>query len=130
MILDTSAVVAILLREPDHERLVDALAESTRSAIGSPTLAEAAIVLDSRLGRDGESVAREFLEAHEIAVLPFGPRHWAEAIRAFRRFGRGRHPAKLNFGDCMSYATAKLARCPLLCVGEDFLKTDLHLAQR
>jgi ribonuclease VapC len=102
VILDTSAVVAILLREPGHEALIDALAESARSAIGSPTLAETAIVLDSRLGRDGEAVARDFLGAHEISVLPFGSRHWSEAIRAFRRFGRGRHPARLNFGDCMA----------------------------
>ena len=62
-----------------------------------------------------------------IAIVPFTDLHWQRTIDAFARFGKGRHPAALNFGDCMSYATAALARQPLLCVGDDFRKTDLEL---
>jgi len=60
--------------------------------------------------------------------VSFGEDHWREAARAFRRFGKGRHPAALNFGDCLTYAVARLAGAPLLCVGEDFPQTDLDLA--
>ena len=63
-----------------------------------------------------------------ITVLPFGEEHYLLAVDAWQRFGRGRHPACLNFGDCLSYATAKLAGQPLLCVGDDFAFTDLELA--
>jgi len=61
-------------------------------------------------------------------VIEFGEHHWSVALGAFSRFGKGRHPAALNFGDCMTYAIAEVARRPLLCVGEDFAQTDLELA--
>jgi len=67
------------------------------------------------------------LEAAKIVVIPFDERHWSEALLAYECFGRGRHSAALNFGDALCYATAKLARRPLLCVGEDFPQTDLPL---
>jgi ribonuclease VapC len=69
-----------------------------------------------------------FLQEFEISILPFGVFHWEEASEAFRRFGKGRHPAALNFGDCLTYATAKLAGRPLLFIGNDFSQTDLDLA--
>ncbi|MEX2554466.1 MAG: type II toxin-antitoxin system VapC family toxin [Actinomycetota bacterium] len=61
-------------------------------------------------------------------VVPFGENHWQEAVEAFERYGRGRHDASLNFGDCMSYAIARLAGEPLLCTGRDFVRTDLEIA--
>lgn len=90
MILDSSAIVGIVLREPGFEALV-----------------------------------RKVGEAPAVAV---GEEHWREAVTAFDRFGRGRHEAQLNFGDCMAYAVARLAGEPLLCAGTDFAKTDLTLA--
>ena len=63
-----------------------------------------------------------------ISEIPFGPAHWREAVDAYQRFGRGRHPARLNFGDCLSYATAKLAGQPLLFIGHDFSQTDIEQA--
>jgi ribonuclease VapC len=64
----------------------------------------------------------------EVAVVPFADAHWKAAIDAHRRYGKGRHPAGLNFGDCLTYATAKLAGQPLLCTGRDFARTDLPIA--
>ncbi|MDX6651543.1 MAG: ribonuclease VapC [Solirubrobacterales bacterium] len=73
------------------------------------------------------TILARFLQERELIVIPFDQLHWEEAVTAFIRFGKGRHPAGLNFGDCMTYATAQLAAEPLLCVGEDFAKTDLAL---
>ena len=128
MIVDSSAIVAIVHREPGYADLVEKLAESSARAIATPTLLEAGIVIESRLGIDGEAVLDRFLSDFEVTRIPFGEHHWREALAAYRRFGRSRHPAALNFGDCISYATAHLAGEPLLFVGNDFSKTDLESA--
>lgn len=86
------------------------------------------MVLTGWTGAPGHAIVTEFLLDNEIASIPFGERHWAIAADAFSRFGKGRHPARLNYGDCMTYATARLAGAPLLCVGDDFARTDLALA--
>jgi ribonuclease VapC len=96
--------------------------------IGAPSLVEAAIVLSHRLGPVAASLVERFLGELEVVVVPFDQRHWRVAIEASRRFGKGRHPAALNFGDCLAYATARVAAMPLLAIGEDFAKTDLALA--
>jgi ribonuclease VapC len=128
VILDSSAVLAILFREPGFEALFEKLAADPNPGIGSPTLAEAGIVLVARLGNASRSRLTSFLAESDMAIVPFGEAHWRAAVDAFQRFGKGRHPAGLNFGDCMSYATAKLADQPLLCSGSDFARTDLQLA--
>jgi hypothetical protein len=69
-----------------------------------------------------------FLQAFDVVVIPFDGDHWQEAVAAYNLYGRGRHPAALNLGDCFSYATAKLAGQPLLCLGDDFRQTDLPIA--
>ncbi len=126
MIVDTSALVAIVMREPDYDALIDTLTQPTAAAgIGSPTVAELGLVLTSRLDRDARPLVGELLAQFEIATVPFGDSHWRQAIEAFARFGRGRHRAALNFGDCLTYATACLANEPLLFVGDDFGQTDL-----
>jgi ribonuclease VapC len=127
LILDSSAIVALVLGEPSAESLVDKLATAGELAIGAPTLVEAAIVLSHRLGPVAASLLERFLGELAVAVLPFDERHWRHAIEASRRFGKGRHPAALNFGDCMAYAIASVAALPLLCTGDDFAKTDLPL---
>jgi ribonuclease VapC len=129
VILDSSAVVAILLREPDHERLLERLAQAEMAAIGAPTLTECGIVLSARLGAQGKTLLARFVEEAALTAIPFTAEHHSAALDAYLRYGKGRHAAALNFGDCMTYATARLAGAPLLCIGEDFARTDLPLAE-
>lgn len=128
MILDSSAVVAIVLREPGHEALLAKLSAATAVGIGAPTLAETAVVLAAKLHCDPAAILSRLIKVGDVAIVPFGEEHAEEAWRAYLRFGKGRHPARLNFGDCMAYATAKLAGDTLLCTGGDFPKTDLSMA--
>jgi ribonuclease VapC len=127
MVLDTSAVVALLLQQAEAAALHGVLVTHARSGVGAPTLAEAAIVLQARLGATGLAALRSFLIEYDVHALPFGDEHWRLAAQAFGRYGKGRHPAGLNYGDCLTYATAKLAGEPLLCLGDDFAQTDLDL---
>lgn len=129
MIIDTSALVAIVVREPGYEGLVEKLTDTAAtSGMGTPTLAELGLVLSARLAVDARPVVAGLIESFEIATIPFSDAHWRAAIDAFLRYGRGRHPAALNFGDCLTYATAVLANEPLLFVGADFSRTDLVAA--
>lgn len=129
MIVDSSALVAIVLRESRHEELLERLTSTSQPlAIGAPTLVETGIVLSARLRRDARGTLARLLQELEIEVIPFTASHFGVAVEAWTRFGRGRHAADLNFGDCLSYAVARLAGQPLLCVGNDFPRTDLELA--
>jgi len=128
LIVDSSAVVAILLRERDAEELLTAIMDSEYVGIGAPTAAETGLVLTSRMRRNATGSLLRFFDETGIEIVPFTNLHWQRAIDAYCRFGKGRHPAALNFGDCMTYATAALARQPLLCRGDDFRKTDIPLA--
>jgi ribonuclease VapC len=128
LILDSSAIVSVIEEEDGFDDLAEALARAPSVAVGAPTLFETAIVLIAREGKAGRTSLVRFLEDNDVAAIPFGARHWTVAAEAFVRFGKGRHPARLNYGDCMTYATARLADDPLLCVGDDFARTDLPLA--
>ena len=128
MIVDSSALLALVFREPEHERIVEAVAGVEWLGIGAPTLAETGIVLVARLGEQARPVLAMLLEQLDLAVVPFDGRHAREAREAFARYGRGRHPARLNFGDCLTYATANLSGRPLLFVGDDFAQTDIEPA--
>lgn len=130
MILDSSAVVAVLFDEPDRAWVQQHLGQADTVGIGSPTLVETAIVLVARLGVSGRTLLARFVEEGELEIVSCTRQHSDIAIDAFLRFGKGRHPAKLNFGDCLTYAVAYLAGEPLLCVGEDFRQTDLPLVAR
>jgi ribonuclease VapC len=126
MIVDTSALVAIVMAEAGHQVLIGAVTDSTAVVgIGSPTVAELGLVLSARLDIDARPLVAGLLEQFEIVTVPFGDAHWRQAVDAFVRFGRGRHRAALNFGDCLTYAVARLANEPLLYVGDDFSHTDL-----
>jgi ribonuclease VapC len=85
-------------------------------------------VLAAKLADRAKYLMPDILERLDIRPVPFGERHWRAAFDAALRYGKGRHPAALNFGDCMTYAVAKLAGRPLLCIGDDFSKTDLGIA--
>jgi ribonuclease VapC len=128
VIVDTSALVAITFAEPGHQDLIAKLAGAPSAGIGTPTLAETALVLAARLSRDPRDLVIRLLDEFSIEQVPFGDQHWREAVDAYLRFGRGRHKAGLNFGDCLSFAVARLADEPLLCTGDDFPQTDLALA--
>ncbi|MGD0871578.1 MAG: type II toxin-antitoxin system VapC family toxin [Bryobacteraceae bacterium] len=128
MVLDSSTIVAIHLREPGHERLIDKIDAAEVVVVGVPTLLETAMVLTARLGQDARPTILAFLRRVEAEVIPFNEEHLDAAATAFIRFGRGRHPAALNFGDCMSYAVASVAGMPLLSTGEGFKRTDIPQA--
>jgi ribonuclease VapC len=127
VIVDSSALVAIVLREPGWEALAEKLSTSP-AGTGAPTLVEAGIVLTAKLGPRGRSLLARVVQEARVAVIPFTDEHWPIAIDAYARFGKGRHAAGLNFGDCLTYAAARLANQPLIYVGEDFAKTDLPRA--
>ncbi len=128
MIVDSSAVVAVLKREPRQEEMANKLEDAEIVAIGAPTLFETAIVTIGALGERGRGLIAQFLEGFEVEVIPFGRSHWQVATEAFLQYGKGRHPAALNYGDCMTYATARIAETPLLFIGDDFAQTDIEAA--
>ena len=125
MILDTSVVVAVVRREPIARRLLEKMDAAEQVGIGTPTLVEASIVLTRRMGAAGPSGLLKLLEEQGALYMPFEYRHWRAAEDAFIRFGKGRHAAALNLGDCMTYATASVAGQPLLFIGDDFARTDI-----
>lgn len=128
MTIDSSALLAILFGEPGYLDLVDRILRADVVRAGAPTLAEAGIVLAARgktsLKRELAALLREL----EIATVPFTEDHYTLAVQAYERYGRGRHKANLNFGDCLSYAVAALAADSLLYVGDDFAHTDIGAA--
>ncbi|MBA2556315.1 MAG: type II toxin-antitoxin system VapC family toxin [Chloroflexi bacterium] len=128
MILDSSALLAIALDEPEREAFVARINAAEVVAVAAPTLVEAGIVLSARTGEDAGELLAELVAASDAVVIEFGAGHWQEAVSAWWRFGRSRHPAALNLGDCLAYATAKLANEPLLAKGNDFPQTDIALA--
>jgi ribonuclease VapC len=127
VIVDASALLSMIFAEPAGEVVEELLQSAVALGIGAPTLTEVSLVLGNRLGRDPMPILGRLLQEFSIVVVPFSEQHWAEATDAFVRFGKGRHPAALNFGDCMTYAVAKLSDQALLAVGNDFPQTDLVL---
>ena len=128
MIVDASALVAIVVREPGYEAIVAKLEGSLSTGVGTPTLVETGIVLTARLRRDARAIVAGLVREFGMVEVPFGEAHAREALRAYLLFGRGRHAANLNFGDCLAYAVASLAGEPLLFAGADFAATDLQVA--
>jgi ribonuclease VapC len=121
-------VIAILCREPSHGVLLRKLSAASLVLIGAPTLAETQLALSVKLNRDAGALVEQFLAETRAMVVPFGREHVTEFFNAFMRFGKGRHPARLNMGDCFTYATARVARMPVLYVGNDFSQTDIASA--
>ena|SRR5579862_3392952 len=128
MVLDSSAIVAIHLKEPGYDRLIETIQQAEIVVVGVPTLLETIMVLTTRLGHDARPLVFAFLRRLEAEVVAFNEDHLDAATVAFLRFGRGRHPAALNFGDCMAYAVASVAGLPLLFTGDDFARTDIARA--
>jgi ribonuclease VapC len=125
VILDTSAVIAVINEEPSFEKIENRILLAVSVRIGTATLLETSMVAIGRLAENGKDLVDRFLRERNVGLIDFTTDHAARATNAFERYGKGRHPAGLNMGDCFSYATASIANEPLLYVGDDFSKTDL-----
>jgi ribonuclease VapC len=128
MIVDSSALLAVVFKEPGFEILLEKMTGRSPVAVAAPTLAETGVVLGARLGERSKGLLERILDEMDIQEIPFGELHWREAAAAYAEWGKGQGPAGLNFGDCMTYAVARLAGEPLLFVGDDFAQTDIEAA--
>jgi ribonuclease VapC len=128
VIIDSSAVIAVLRNEPEREQFAEAIAAAVSRSMAAPNVLETAMVL---AGRQEDAILERldaFLREASVRIQPFSAEHAAAARHAFLRYGKGRHKAGLNFGDCIAYAAAKLEAEPLLFKGEDFRLTDIEAA--
>jgi ribonuclease VapC len=128
MILDTSALVAVLYREPEAEMFVRLIRAAEVCRISVANHLELMMVVESQLGPEGARQADAFLRRAGIEIEPVSLEHGALARQAFLDFGKGRHKAGLNFGDCFAYALARATGEPLLFKGQDFALTDIAAA--
>lgn len=126
IVVDTSVFVCIAMGEPDYPRFVEALRMAPARAMSAGSYLECAIIAQSRLG--GRGALDEWLRAETIEIAPVDHDLAALAADAFASFGRGRHPAGLNYGDCFAYALAKSRRARILYKGDDFARTDIESA--
>lgn len=129
MVIDASVLVAILLGEPEDERLVQAIAADPNRLVGAPTLVDAAAVMLGRRGAQGEIALDALLQRLDVRTVPFTAQAAAHARSAYRRYAKGvGAPSVLNSGDCMSYGIAAAYGEPLLSKGDDFPRTDIPAA--
>lgn len=128
MVIDTSALMAILRREPEEQEFRNAIKLASSRLLSASTRVEIGIVALGRAGDAGLEQLQALLETLRLETVPLSADHAGLAIDAFRRFGKGRHPAGLNFGNCFSYSLAKATGEPLLFKGQDFSQTDIKRA--
>jgi ribonuclease VapC len=128
VILDSSAILAIVLGEPDRFRFVDAMLEAAPRRMSVANWLETTMVVDRRGGALSVGRFEDFVRDAEIELIPVSLSQATIARLAWRTFGRGAHPARLNFGDCFAYALAKETREPLLFKGNEFAQTDVEPA--
>jgi ribonuclease VapC len=126
MVIDTSAVMAILLGEPEAERIIDAITRDTRRLISAFTVLECSAVIEARKGPAGARELDLLLHEGGVELVAMDAEQVGIARRAYHQYGKGRHPAKLNLGDCCSYALSIHSGEPLLFKGGDFTKTDVE----
>ena len=128
MVVDTSAVIAILLGEPETESFVRALAQDPKIMISAFNALESAIVIEAKKGEAGGLELNLLLHRARIAIVPLNTDQVELSLAAWRKYGKGNHPASLNIGDCCAYALAKYSGEPLLFKGKDFRQTDIRSA--
>lgn len=128
MVIDTSAVLAILQDEPERRAFNEAIESADSRKMSVATLVEASMVLETRYGAEGLASLDRLVERAKFDLVSVDTEQAMEARRAFRRFGKGRHEAGLNYGDCFSYALAMVLGEPLLYKGNDFSRTDVRAA--
>ncbi len=127
LVIDTSAIVAIVMKEAEAQRFVDAMVSAGSRVMTGINLLEAQIVLTFGKAMPPETI-EDFVARESIEIVPFDAALSTLAFAAYRRYGKGRHPARLNMGDCAAYALAKARGWPLLYKGEDFTLTDIERA--
>lgn len=127
MVIDTSAVAAIFFNEPERQKFLSSILSSATRLISAATVLESGIIVESRLGDAGVRELDLFLIRSHLQIVPFNSEQAELARQAWRRFGKGRHPAALNFGDCFAYALAKWTGEQLLAKGKDFALTDVEV---
>jgi len=120
MVIDTSAILTILFNEPGSGVFNEKIAADTVRLMSAAAYLEASLIIDTRLGYEGERDFKLFVAEAQIEVVPVTLEQAEVALEGYRKYGRGHHPAGLNFGDVFSYALAKVAREPLLFKGNDF----------
>ncbi|MCK5719676.1 MAG: type II toxin-antitoxin system VapC family toxin [Thiomargarita sp.] len=125
MVIDSSALIAILESEPEAEQLAETIEQDQVRLISAVSVVETTIVIENRRGDDGVKALNLLMDKIAIEIISVTAEHTTIACQAYRDFGKGKHSAKLNFGDCFSYAAAKLWDEPLLFKGNDFNKTDI-----
>ena len=125
MIIDSSAILAIVFAEPEAERMASAIATASRRRMSTVNWLETLMLVEGRHGAESADDAQLILRELEVEALPFDREQMIEARAAWRRFGNGRHTAALNLGDCCAYAAALTTRDELLFKGDDFPKTDI-----
>jgi|SRR5271169_1193210 len=127
MVIDTSALIAILLEEPDFHKYLKLMQADDKRLLSAASLFETSMVLEARAGASAGAELDLFIHDADIEVVPVDREHADAARRAWRKYGKGNHRASLNFGDCFTYALAKISGEPLLAKGADFSQTDLDL---
>lgn len=127
MVVDSSVLIAILLAEPEAEHYAERLIKADRIYISAVSIVESSMVIEYRKGEQGAEQYDELLKIISPTIVAFDAQQANLACIAWRRYGKGRHPAKLNFGDCCSYAAAKHLNKSLLFKGNDFIKTDIEI---
>jgi ribonuclease VapC len=130
VVLDTSALLAILFDEPERRAFTESIEAADACLMSAATYVEASIVIEARFGTAGLHDLDRLLERAAVTVEPVDATQAREARRAWSRFGKGRHEAGLNLGDCFSYALAATRGRPLLFKGDDFGRTDIGVAHR
>lgn len=130
MVIDTSALVAILQDEPERRGFIEAIEASSVRLMSAATLVEISIVVECRYGAEGVRDLDLFVAAAAIEIAPVDQEQAGVARQAFARFGKGRHPAGLNYGDCFAYALATVTGEPLLYKRDDFSRTDVASAAK
>jgi ribonuclease VapC len=128
MVVDSSALLAVFFLEPEAERFVAAMRAAPRPLISAANLLETSIVLDARIHADASADLDQFIADVGLEVEPVTRAQVDVARRAYRLWGKGYHPAALNFGDCFAYALARTTGLPLLFKGDDFAQTDVEPA--
>jgi ribonuclease VapC len=127
MVLDTSAILAILQDEPERRKFNEAIEAAETRSLSTASFVECSMILESRYGADGIRDLDLFIAKAQVSLVPVDEEQADLARRAFRKYGKGRHPAGLNFGDCFSYALAQALNEPPLFKGIDFNQTDIQI---
>ena len=129
LVVDTSAAVAVILGEPGSEELAMYLEDALARLMAAAIRVELGIVIEARLWPGGQDVVDRFLRDAKVEIVAVDADLAARAMSGWRRYGKGRHPAGLNFGDCFTYALAELTGHPVLCTGDDFAATDITVVR-